>query len=980
MLSPYYGGEKMSRFCFPKGSEWRKWDLHIHTKSESGYTFSSDYKISRREQSDDEYPKVFIEKVYSIENLSVVAITDHNKADWIDRIIKENESFISQNHYERKTIFPGVEVESSDGVHLLIIFNTEPQSDEVNRKFRRGTWKDTIEHFLTAIQSTSTNNSSKTTEEIMEESEKWDALCIFAHITSDKGFFTISSGSSRTRIYKHRLTQIFLKSLNASLNNGQKNIIDGCDQNYCDDKGKAKSICCITSSDAKNISEIGSNSLWIKADPTFDGLKQIIYEPEERVYIGEEPPHKIERNKIIKSITIYSSNKWFEDKPIQLNEGLISIIGGKGTGKTAILDLIAYTAGSYKCYEKDKNKSKSFLKKAFKELKGTRIKIEWGEGNPNEKEIEEKLEEFAKEGEVRYLPQDYVDQLCSELGKSELESQIEDVIFQKIPTENKATFTNFKDYKDAQLRVINDKKKRIAGQIENKNSEIFKFELLIKSKESKNEGKGKIEGEIKRFEEEIKKISEAVKGSKEQTEILNKLQSFTQNRSNLEQTISRLKTKLLKIEEIRNEIIIFNENSEVFLDKIKEYLKDVGVVQEVIEKVKVVLYPESLEEILNERKKIIESEIKNNEEELNKIIENISKLNSKITLEKSKQDNIKEINESLSELKKKKDSLDADIEEIKDVEKKLPLLSREREDLFINYFEVIFEEKEKLKKIYSPLKNILKKSGEENEKLFDFTVQFNFDISSMTDEGHELIDLREKGKFHQSRPEVLRDELEKLKFELNLDDNLISEVDKESIKEFLKKVEELFTRDEITIISQLKEKRYTEQDFDNWLYSTKYYSINYSIKFNDIELSNLSPGLKGVALLILFLELDKEDKRPILIDQPEENLDNRSVYNTLVRYFKNAKKRRQVMIVTHNPNLVVNTDSEQVIVADFDKGLERQKSRIFYISGSLENTFKNDSADIILEKQGVREHVCEVLEGGKEAFEKRERKYGFKIS
>ena len=127
------------------------------------------------------------------------------------------------------------------------------------------------------------------------------------------------------------------------------------------------------------------------------------------------------------------------------------------------------------------------------------------------------------------------------------------------------------------------------------------------------------------------------------------------------------------------------------------------------------------------------------------------------------------------------------------------------------------------------------------------------------------------------------------------------------------------------------------------------------------------------------MDLDEEDKRPILIDQPEENLDNRSVFNTIVRYFRNAKKRRQVIIVTHNPNLVVNTDSEQIIVADFDRGLEKQSSKIGYVSGSLENTFKDDSAHIIIEKQGIRDHVCEVLEGGKEAFEKRERKYGFKV-
>ena len=106
----------------------------------------------------------------------------------------------------------------------------------------------------------------------------------------------------------------------------------------------------------------------------------------------------------------------------------------------------------------------------------------------------------------------------------------------------------------------------------------------------------------------------------------------------------------------------------------------------------------------------------------------------------------------------------------------------------------------------------------------------------------------------------------------------------------MRKIKEIFTKNGRTIISQLKEKRYTEKDFDDWLYNIKYYSINYSIKFNSIELNNLSPGLKGVALLILFLELDKEDRRPILIDQPEENLDNRSVYITLMDILEKQRK------------------------------------------------------------------------------------------
>lgn len=963
----------MSEFRYPRGSEWRKWDLHIHTKSDTSYTFSHDRALYIREKNDNEYPKLFIEHIYSVEKLGAVAITDHNKADWIDSILEENERFISQHCREKITIFPGVEIETADGIHLLVIFNPDTQPDSVRNNFRKSTWKETIEHFITSIKNQSNPNAFKTTEEILEEAHKWDAVCIFAHITNDKGFFRISSGDRKIKIYKHDLTQIFQIPKNGVTDFGYSNIINGQDNNY-----GGKSISKITASDAKSLKEIGTNNCWLKADPTFEGLKQIIYEPEERVYIGKEPPYKIERNKIIKSIMISNSNKWFDDKPIQLNEGMISIIGGKGTGKTAILDLIAYATESYKCYEKDGNKSKSFLKKAFRELKGTKVKVEWENGNSDEKEIKDKIEESVKENKVRYLPQDYVDQLCSEIGKNELERQIEDVIFQKIPPEFKATYTDFKSYKDAQLRIINNNKERVVKEIQNINFQIYQYDTLIRSKRTKDEEIKTIEEEINRFENEIETISDGIKDLREQKEILTKLQILTKNKSNLDRTISQLNAKLLKINEIKDNIKTFFRDSEVYLDTLKKDFEEVDVEKEIIDKLQIILFPENLEQVLDEKKKTIENEIKNKQRELEKVIGDIDKENTKIKLEKSQENKVKEINKSLSELRKKKDSLDAEVKKIEDAEKKLPELKEKRENLFLNYFELIFEEKENLKEIYSPLEDILNSSEEENENLFDFTVNFNFDVQTMADEGHELIDLRAEGIFRQSRPELFREKLEELRFSLNLDNKKMSDDDKESVKKFLREVEKLFTNDGRTLISQLKEKKYTEKDFYCWLYSTKYYTINYSIKFDNKELTNLSPGLKGVTLLILFLELDKEDKRPILIDQPEENLDNRSVYHTLVRYFRDAKKRRQVIIVTHNPNLVVNTDSEQIIVADFDMSLERQKSRIFYVSGSLENTFKDNSAEIVLKRQGIREHVCETLEGGEEAFEKREKKYGFR--
>src|SRR5690606_1255625 len=136
------------------------------------------------------------------------------------------------------------------------------------------------------------------------------------------------------------------------------------------------------------------------------------------------------------------------------------------------------------------------------------------------------------------------------------------------------------------------------------------------------------------------------------------------------------------------------------------------------------------------------------------------------------------------------------------------------------------------------------------------------------------------------------------------------------------------------------------------------------------------------AFVVLKLLLDFNDKNcPILIDQPEDDLDNRAIYNDLVQYLREKKKVRQILVATHNTNIVVGADSELVICANQhgEKNINQQGRKFQYVTGSLENTFSRISEkDEILECQGIREHVCEILEGGNIAFKLREKKYSIK--
>lgn len=199
---------------------------------------------------------------------------------------------------------------------------------------------------------------------------------------------------------------------------------------------------------------------------------------------------------------------------------------------------------------------------------------------------------------------------------------------------------------------------------------------------------------------------------------------------------------------------------------------------------------------------------------------------------------------------------------------------------------------------------------------------------------------------------------------------------KDSIKECLKDLLNKALKGEITF-----KNGYDVQSFISMILSSNWFTLQYSVDYESDSLFDMSPGKRSFVVLKLLLDFS-DKKCPILIDQPEDNLDNRAIYNELVKYIREKKKERQIILVTHNPNIVVGADSEEVIVANQngknapnDKGIKFQ-----YVYGSLEHSMHRNSDGEslpILYRCGIREHVCDILEGGENAFRDRENKYGF---
>ena len=143
---------------------------------------------------------------------------------------------------------------------------------------------------------------------------------------------------------------------------------------------------CIHGSDAHEIGRLfrpdQDRFCWVKADPTFEGLKQLLYEPEDRVYIGPTPPILHDEARVIRSVALSRSGDWFDEVEIPLNASLVSIVGQKGSGKSALAELVAYAAGSWLTDEPG-----SFLKRAGELLQDLRVELNWGDGSVSQVRI-----------------------------------------------------------------------------------------------------------------------------------------------------------------------------------------------------------------------------------------------------------------------------------------------------------------------------------------------------------------------------------------------------------------------------------------------------------------------------------------------------------------------------------------------------------------------------------------------------------------
>ncbi len=1021
----------MKKNNYSRGAEWRKWDLHVHTPLSVYQKFGQD---------DEETWEKYIDDLEKLPNeFAVIGVNDYLFIDGYSRLVSEQKN---NNRLTNLTLLPvvefriekfaGIQFENLKRINLHVIF-----SDEVCIETIKSQFLNTLEQSYTlesgdkwtrAITPESVKELGATIKKSVPESELANYGTdliegfnnlnvkeeqIFTALKKDcfKGKFLIAVGKTEWADLKWSDASIATKK---SIINEADIVFTSAESVEAFRKGKIQltkqgvNDLLLDCSDAHYYSSsedkdrIGNCFTWLKADPTFDGLKQVINEPIERIYVGEEPPllQRVSkhRTKYIKELTINQSkgyvdqeNAWFKDVKIQLNSELVAIIGNKGSGKSAIADVISLCANYH-----DKDDFSFLTPNKFRIKNGRLAKnfeavLTWESGNEETRNLNDSPNK-TEILEVKYLPQGRFERLTNEISSvSEFQEEIESVVFSHIPeTENLGALT-FKQLIDKKTVSVNADIDVLKNSAEEANTTII--ELERKATESY---RAEVANKLAKKKEELEALEQPKLVSDPNEDPLKKQQHEAVN-----EKIAGIR---LEIEEIEASIIKSEGDKKTALDKIQKLNDVISAVKQ--KKIEYTNFIKTIGEQLSgldiDLNKLIS--IKTDLIQINQILKTEEDLLESIKsllgeTEKSEHLDGDSLYQSLhDQLENKKNSLKIEKGKL-DSEQQIyqtyitakdnwlkdrkALLGTKETSNTVAYFEAeltylkeklpeqledkyeerrkitrsIFDKKQEVISVYKNARNRLNDIIASNsDTLKDYTIEVDASLVKSLDFNVTFLDFilqNKMGSFHS------KDGGER---ELN---SLISEIDfddKNSVINLLDKLIEALKVDKRTgqdndsreVAQQVKDV----QGLYDYIFCLDFLAINYQLKQGDKSLEQLSPGERGALLLVFYLLLDKNDI-PLIIDQPEDNLDNHSVATVLVPFIRAAKMKRQIIMVTHNPNLAVVSDAEQIIYVELDK---ENCYTFSTLSGSIEN-------------KDVNKKIVEVLEGTMPAFNNRKRKY-----
>jgi len=1001
------------------GSTWGIWDLHVHTPDSHTTHYGGE---------NEEAWKHFLEEIEKLPpSFKVIGVNDYLFLDGYKRLLKEKtagrlaniELFLPVVEFRLK-IFSGNDKLKKINFH--IIFSNEIPADQIEalflgnlklkfeptngQSFSRSLSRANLQEFGKRIleDTPAEKRPANTTEfEYGFDNATFDKADIVKVLSDHQEF----ESKYLTAIGKAEWYDINWQQASAD----KKTLINDCDIVFAASPSPEKAVksqealvaqsvnnrlfhCSdshFPSSSKENTNRMGHCYAWVKADPTFRGLKHSIEEYRQRVFLGELPPKlallRDKPTKYIKTIGVKKRpnsslrERWF-DCSIDLNPDLVAIIGNKGSGKSALADIIGVLGNSPNEHHFSFLSDERFREPKLKKASQFEATLAWHDGTTMTRTLDAAYDSLAPET-IKYVPQSYLEIACNTLGGStetEFDKEIKAVIFSHISEKDRLE----QDSLDALVRFQTKETNRRIDLLKQKLAYLNQELVRLEDSNSIDEVK-RVQALLDRKKAEIEALDKSKPTATEpaQTtqsdELKQILSTITAKQADLNEKKSIIATssveiktetlRLSKLETVLKKIDNFSVLVRDFQDELETDLADFGISRDEVFSYKLDSAP-------------VDTHIRKASQKLTQL-----QKHSDAKDDQSEASAIKKIEGEIAELKFKLDEPNRDHQsQLKLLEtwkmNRVALVGDENSPDTLGYYEAIlvrktelpkeidklrksrieltkqiFQEISKLSTVltgyYSPVQDFIKMHQVSKDR-FDFSFSVEHNIGHFEQEFLEFIDRGMSGAFsgkdasHKRVKDVLdtsdfNSELGVLAFLDTLVLDLVGVVGEASYSSVIRK--------------QLRTAK-TVQGLYDYLFSLDFLRPRYMLKADGKELSQLSPGQKGLLLLIFYLMIDKSEM-PLVIDQPEENLDNQTVFNLLVPFIKAAKNRRQIIVVTHNPNLAVVCDAEQIIRSSLSAENEFD---IKYESGAIENP-------------EINAQIVDVLEGTYPAFEKRNVSY-----
>ena len=726
---------------------------------------------------------------------------------------------------------------------------------------------------------------------------------------------------------------------------------------------------CLNGSDAHKQDTTGQPAqdryCWLKGDLIFETLRQAVVEPRGRVLIGSQPPSTTVPAAVIQDVAFVNAS-WMALGNIPLNSGLVTIIGPRGSGKTALAEIVARAGHAADSGTGDA----SFLKRASSPtdyLGSAEVRVTWEDGTSTQTQMSAAHASDVPE-DVRYLSQHFVDRLCSSSGlATELRAAMEEVVFASIDPTERMEADTFDDLATRLLEPIQSTYADLQVQIDTIGDAVVHEDILHDKLGTLKVQRAALAKKIESAKKEQKKL--IPKGNEERATLLARLEQAC---IAAQARIERVRHRQKSIEDLHAAAKYLNDSTEpVRFAAMQQKFAGAQLTSDEWNAFRRRFEGDTSKAIAAARTRsaralkalqdidstipIAHKQLPYKQWPLNPLKAERDNVKATVGIDAQHQKRYEDAQRQIARDELALTKIDTQLEQASGASARRDAHITLRRQLYVKMFEQIVQEESVLGELYGPLKERFIEAKGALEKLA-FVTERMVDVDAWSHRGEEQFDLRSGNRFRgRGAIKKIAEKHLLAAWKTGSAEDVASAMDRfrDDLRTELKTMPPWVNADQ---------RRTWYKAVTAWLYSTGHIKLRYGIEYDGIAIERLSPGTRGVVLLLLYLAVDLYDQRPLIVDQPEENLDPNSVFNELVPHFREARNRRQVIVVTHNANLVVNTDADQVIIASSTQDEKGRLPKINYKMGSLENA-------------SIRAAVCEILEGGERAFLERERRY-----